>query len=160
MNPVQRKIRLLIDLGLAEFTDVLPKLRGDLFFDNFRQASEAIPVSARSLAPLHVDGSGGIEIFPPRDARESRITPPKFVKVVEPKYTEEAKQREIGGTARCGIVVSNTGAVDSVWLLRPIGSGLDENAMKAVAQYKLDPALLDGKPVSVAVKVDVNFQIQ
>jgi protein TonB len=36
---------------------------------------------------------------------------------------------------------------------------LDENAVKAVKQYRFDPALLKGKPVSVETTVEVSYRI-
>jgi protein TonB len=40
-----------------------------------------------------------------------------------------------------------------------VGSGLDENAVKAVQQYRFKPAMEGGKPVLVEVNVLVNFQM-
>jgi len=36
--------------------------------------------------------------------------------------------------------------------------GLDEEALEAVKQWKFDPALKDGRPVSVAIAIEVKFQ--
>jgi len=41
---------------------------------------------------------------------------------------------------------------------RPLGSGLDENAIDAVAQWRFRPGTKDGKPVAVAIDVEVMFQ--
>jgi protein TonB len=37
--------------------------------------------------------------------------------------------------------------------------GLDDNAIKAVQQYRFKPAMEGGKPVPVELNVEVNFQI-
>jgi TonB family protein len=37
--------------------------------------------------------------------------------------------------------------------------GLDEKAVTAVKQYRFDPALFQGKPVSVDTTVEVNYRI-
>lgn len=49
--------------------------------------------------------------------------------------------------------------MDEVWLLRPLGFGLDENAANTVRQYVFKPAQLDGKPVEAELNMEVNFQI-
>jgi protein TonB len=46
-----------------------------------------------------------------------------------------------------------------VRILRGVGMGLDENAVKAVQQYRFKAAMMGGKPVAVMVNVEVNFQI-
>jgi protein TonB len=37
--------------------------------------------------------------------------------------------------------------------------GLDKKAVQAVKQYRFTPALRNGKPVQVALNVEVNFRI-
>ena len=40
-----------------------------------------------------------------------------------------------------------------------LGMGLDENALKAVTKYRFKPAMFDGKPVPVKIKIEVNFRV-
>lgn len=51
------------------------------------------------------------------------------------------------------------GLVAGVWLIRPLGLGLDEDAEKAALDYKFQPATLDGVPVATVMSIEVNFQI-
>ena len=44
-------------------------------------------------------------------------------------------------------------------LFRSVGMGLDEKAVEAVKQYKFKPAMEGGKPVTVELNIEVNFQI-
>lgn len=37
--------------------------------------------------------------------------------------------------------------------------GLDDKAVEAVSQYRFDPGMLKGKPVAVAIHLEVNFQL-
>jgi len=37
--------------------------------------------------------------------------------------------------------------------------GLDEKAIEAVRRYRFNPALKDGVPVPVEIKVEVNFRL-
>jgi len=57
------------------------------------------------------------------------------------------------------VIVDEQGRPTHVRVVRAIGMGLDEKAIEAVKQYKFKPAMLHGKPVKVAVDVNVRFQI-
>jgi protein TonB len=58
------------------------------------------------------------------------------------------------------MIVGTDGEPHNVHILRGAGMGLDEEAMKAVKQYRFKPAMQNGKPVAVYVNVQVNFQIR
>jgi len=40
-----------------------------------------------------------------------------------------------------------------------VGHGLDRKAIEAVSKYRFQPAMEAGKPVEVALNIEVNFQI-
>ena len=42
---------------------------------------------------------------------------------------------------------------------RAVADGMNQKAVDAVKQYKFKPAMEDGKPVPVALNVEVNFKI-
>jgi hypothetical protein len=42
---------------------------------------------------------------------------------------------------------------------KPLGHGLDEEAVKCVEKRKFNPATFDGKPVAVQVGVQLDFHL-
>lgn len=87
------------------------------------------------------------------------ITPPVLTYQVDPEYTAGARKAKVRGTVLVNLWVDEQGTVQHVRVVRGLGSGLDEKAIDAVRQYKFKPALEDGKPVLVALNVEVNFQV-
>jgi len=56
-------------------------------------------------------------------------------------------------------VVDKSGKPQHVHVVRGVGHGLDRKAIEAVSKYRFQPAMEAGKPVEVALNVEVNFQI-
>ena len=82
-----------------------------------------------------------------------------LISQVDPEYTPEAKAAKMKGTVPVNLWVDEQGNVQHVRVVRGLGSGLDEKAIEAVRQYRFKPALETGKPVMVALNIEVNFQI-
>jgi TonB family protein len=71
---------------------------------------------------------------------------------------EAARLLGIEGAVRLEIVVDATGAVSESRVVRSIPL-LDEEAMRAVRQWRFAPTLVDGKAVPVRMEVIVNFSL-
>jgi protein TonB len=87
------------------------------------------------------------------------VSAPKVIFQVDPEFSEEARKAKFSGNVDVSVIVDEQGRPTHVHVARGIGMGLDEKAIEAVKQYKFKPAMLNGKPVKVAVDVDVVFQI-
>jgi protein TonB len=87
------------------------------------------------------------------------ISAPQLVFSVEPEYSEEARKAKASGNVLVNLWVDEKGNPTHIRVLRGVGLGLDEKAVAAVKMYKFKPALEDGKPVTVELNVEVNFQI-
>jgi TonB family protein len=111
--------------------------------------------------PKHPDGK--IRNPPPPDQNFTHIAknvkPPRLTKSVDPHFTEIARQQKFSGNTTVYLWVDENGIPSHLAVVRPIGLGLDEEAIAAVRQYKFSPAIQDGKPVKVDLYIDVNFQI-
>jgi hypothetical protein len=56
-------------------------------------------------------------------------------------------------------VIGPDGKPGEIAVARPIGFGLDENAVSAIRKATFDPAMKDGKPVPVLLDLVVQFRI-
>ena len=87
------------------------------------------------------------------------VSAPEVIFQVDPEFSEEARKAKFSGDLYVSVIVDEQGRPTHVRVVRAIGMGLDEKAIEAVKQYKFKPAMLHGKPVKVAVDVNVRFQI-
>jgi periplasmic protein TonB len=87
------------------------------------------------------------------------ITPPRVLRDVKPAYTPEAMQARIQGEVQVRAIVRPDGTVTDVRVSRSLDSvfGLDEEALKAVRQWRFTPATRMGQPVAVYVTIGVGF---
>jgi len=87
------------------------------------------------------------------------VTAPVLIYKVEPEYSEEARKAKFQGTVLLYIEVNERGLPQNPRVIRPLGMGLDEKAIEAVMKWRFQPGRKDGKPVTVAAQVEVNFRL-
>ncbi len=92
----------------------------------------------------------------------SRQTAPMLVKEVHPVYTKEAKEARIQGIVELDAVVRKDGTVGEVTVKKSLDQeyGLDEQAIKALIQWKFKPGTKDGEPVDVRVSIEISFTLK
>ena len=102
------------------------------------------------------------EPAPPVYAPGNGVSLPVVVKQVPPQYTQEAKDARIQGTVLLECVVLADGTIGDVSVKRSLDStlGLDQEAVKAMKQWRFSPGMKDGKPVAVRVQVESAFTLQ
>jgi len=61
---------------------------------------------------------------------------------------------------RLELVVGTSGAVESARVVRGIGHGLDEAALRAVRRFRFAPATKAGHPVRVRMGWSVQFRLR
>jgi TonB family protein len=83
----------------------------------------------------------------------------RLLSTFEPDSNEFAQANGVAGMAQYHAVIGPDGTVGEVAVSRPIGFGLDENAVAAIRKAKFEPAVKDGKPVAVLLDLNVPFRI-
>ena len=87
------------------------------------------------------------------------FTPPKITYQPRATYTEEARSRSVSGAVRLLIGLGADGKVGHVLVLKPLGSGLDQQAVKAARAIKFEPATENGKPAPSVITREYTFTI-
>jgi TonB family protein len=77
----------------------------------------------------------------------------------EPQYTEEARKNQITGTVVLRAVFTSGGQVTSIRAVSGLPFGLTERAIAAARQIKFSPATKDGRPVSMYIQLEYNFNL-
>lgn len=170
-------VRLEVELGGGDRAASFAGLKDGLFFATYEEAMAALPRNRGGRGPRDDKAmfKGG---FNPRLPPERMcdcadrgteackglvpalgLTPVKVLHVVDPQFSEEARAKKVSGNVQVAITVDATGKVSDVWIVRPMGRGLDENAVQAVQQYDIQPPACHGKGFATELYVDVNFQI-
>ena len=103
-------------------------------------------------------GSGGNTGGGPRRIGGG-VSAPVLVFQVDPEFSEEARKAKVAGIVVVNLWVDQNGMPSHVHVVQGIGMGLNEKAVDAVKQYKFKPAMENGKPVTVEMNIEVNFQI-
>ena len=76
------------------------------------------------------------------------------------KYPQEAKDKNIAGRVFIGFVVEKDGSINEVKVLRGIGGGCDEEAVRVIKSMpKWKPGIQKGKPVRVSFQMPFVFKL-
>ncbi len=83
----------------------------------------------------------------------------RLLSTFEPPSNEFAQTTGVAGMALYHAVIGSDGKPGEIVVARPIGFGLDENAVDAIRKASFEPAVKDGKPVPVVLDLVVQFRI-
>ena len=86
-------------------------------------------------------------------------TAPRVVHMVDPDYSEKARRAKVQGTVLLSLIVDASGDPESISVNRGLRGDLDEKAAEAVRQWNFEPGTLHGKPVAVALCVEIDFHM-
>jgi protein TonB len=87
------------------------------------------------------------------------VSAPKQIYAPDPDYSEEARKAKYQGVCVLYVVIGPDGKPRDIRVARTLGLGLDEKAIEAVRTWRFEPATKDGKPVAVAVNIEVTFHL-
>jgi hypothetical protein len=168
---------LKIDLKGADPATVIPQLQAALFFPDLQSAIDNLPRMVANMIPAAVDKSSedGSSTKPTCDCdrifkegswidiekSSARYRYPVLIggDTTFPEFSQAVMDNKISGIITVAIHISDKGRVDEIWLLRPLGFGVDEVEADSVRTYRYKPAQLDGKPIESVISFDSAFKL-
>jgi len=83
----------------------------------------------------------------------------RLISNFEPPSNDFAQAAGVAGMAQYRVVVEPDGKPGEIAVERPIGFGLDENAVVSIRKAQFQPAMKGGQPVAVVLDLVVEFRI-
>lgn len=126
----------------------------------------AIPPAGNS-APRGAVQSGGfstaaVGVDAPKPKAAEAVAAVQSVVILakpNPVYSDEARKLGIEGEVLVQVVFPASGPVQVIRVVKGLGHGLDEAAIRAAQQIRFKPALQEGKPVDFPATVHIVFQL-
>jgi len=105
-----------------------------------------------------VNGGTGGEFYRPG----GDVTMPVEIRKGTPQYTSEAMRARAQGAILVQCVVQSSGVCSNIRVLRSLNPpfGLDQEAIKAAAQWRFRPGMRRGQPVPVLVTMEIQFAVR
>jgi TonB family protein len=113
---------------------------------------------SNSTAPNTQDASEELSGKPVVYHSGGDVTAPVILYKLNPEYSEEARRAKRQGTVVLYLEV-DPGRPRNIKVLRRLRHGLDQKATEALKKWRFRPGYKDGKPVTVACTVEVNFRL-
>jgi protein TonB len=85
------------------------------------------------------------------------VTPPKSVSKTSVAYPDAARKQKLEGTVQLNMLISETGHVIDVRVLKSAHPLLDEAAVSTVKEWVYEPAKKQGVPVKVWLSTSITF---
>jgi TonB family protein len=96
----------------------------------------------------------------PKIYKNSEVTArARVFKREEPAYTDDARKNLVTGTVVLRCIFAADGRVRNIKVIKGLPNGLTERAIEAARLIKFIPATKDGKPVSMWMQLEYNFDL-
>jgi periplasmic protein TonB len=96
---------------------------------------------------------------PTAEPVEGTGSPVEIISWSRPDYTEDGRKHSVEGEVTLEVTFMAAGQVLVVRIVRGLGYGLDEQAIRAAQQIRFKPAQLDGQPIDSRAVVHIIFQL-
>lgn len=164
-------MRLDVDLHGAPEAEVMPKIREMLFAEDLSHLIDSLPAPLRELKEMmELDlgegkvgaGCGCTHILQDDDWIDVEnkgnvdYPLPQVTCQAKAKDSEEAHKNKVARSVVLVVYVDDLGRVGNVWIVEPLGHGLDAKAVATVRTYKFEPAKYKGKTVGAALRIEIN----
>lgn len=111
--------------------------------------------SLRFYLISHDEGAGANRVY---SGKEVTVKARVLAKP-EPRYTEDARRRGVTGTVVLRCIFAADGTAKHFLVVSGLPYGLTERAIAAARKINFIPATIDGRPVSMFIQVEYNFNL-
>jgi TonB family protein len=139
--------------------------RGVVASAGFGNGMATPDLHASSRGTVHQAGFGDADVPAPPTVQAKPATvalnviPVEIISKPTPLYTDEARQKKIEGEVLLEVVFEASGGIHVVRVVRGLGHGLDDAAVRAAEQIRFKPATKDGQPSDSTAVVHIIFQL-
>jgi TonB family protein len=130
---------------------------GGVATGNARASAPATAARSAGFGDADVPAPPTVQSRPAQQA--ARLTPAEIISKPTPIYTEEARTQHIEGEVLLEVVLEASGNLRVLRVVRGLGHGLDDAAVRAAQQIRFKPALKDGQPSDSTAVVHIVFQL-
>ena len=86
------------------------------------------------------------------------VSAPRVIHHRDPKFSAAADQVKWQGIVALKLIVDQTGVPKDIRVVRPLGCGLDAEAVRTAELWRFKPAENDGRPVAVEIALEMDFR--
>jgi TonB family protein len=124
----------------------------------------AYPQAARYKGTGDTDNAANFECVPPLGqiypSTQLSVTAPRALHTPEPEYSKSARERGIHGIVKLYVVIGTDGRAHDVKVVESLEPSLDAIAIETVKKWKFAPATKDGRPVAVAMTLEIDYKLR
>ena len=125
-------------------------------------AKRASRKTSMAAAPARSGGASGLSVGTANGGAlgGGSFVPARYARCPAPIFPDEARKAKISGTVLLLVEVDENGRPMKIAVRRSSGHDvLDAAALRAVRNWRFEPARLDGKPVDARLEVPVRFAL-
>lgn len=125
----------------------------------------AISDTSNAHGIVHQAGFGDAEVPAQRKVShaapqtDANTIPAEILSKPIPVYTPEARAKKIEGEVLLEVVFGASGKIQVLRVVRGLGHGLDDAAVRAAEQIRFKPALRNGQPSDSTALIHIIFQL-
>ena len=139
--------------------------RGTVSSAGFGSGVAAPVATSRTHGTVQSGGFGSVEVAtaaksaPKQTEKAPAIQPVVILSKPSPVYTDEARKLRIEGEVLVEVIFRASGQVQTVRVVKGLGHGLDETALRSAEQIRFKPALQEGHAVDFPAIAHIVFQL-
>src|SRR5208337_4360761 len=122
-------------------------------------AIETVHHAATGAVQASGFGDADVPAAPTVHSHPAEVVAAKIISKPTPAYTQEARNLRIEGEVLVEAVLQASGNLRVVRVVRGLGHGLDDNAVRAAEKIHFRPAMRNGEPADSTVVLHIIFQL-